>query len=193
MSLRDFKIGQSLGQGSFASVFKVIFLYSILQYFHYFNLNHQVTRTSDGKVYALKRIKIDKMSKKELSDALNEIRFLASIHHRNIVGFLQAFFESRESELCIIMEFCGYGDLASKIERHKQKRKYIDEDVIWQYFIQCLKGLQCLHEHGICHRDIKTANTFLADDGSVKIGDMNVSKRLKNGNLRTQIGTPYYM
>ena len=39
----------------------------------------------------MKRVKIGKMSKKEVSDALNEIRFLASIRHKNIVGFLEAF------------------------------------------------------------------------------------------------------
>ena len=72
-------------------------------------------RKSDSKVYALKRVKINKMSKKEISDgtqryfkfghyichvncnknycmtALNEIRFLASIRHKNIVGFLESF------------------------------------------------------------------------------------------------------
>ena len=48
-------------------------------------------RKSDSKIYALKRVKINKMSKKEISDALNEIRFLASIRQKNIVGFLEAF------------------------------------------------------------------------------------------------------
>lgn len=134
------------------------------------------------------------MSKKEISDALNEIRFLASIRHKNIVGFLESFLENNETELCIVMEFCGCGDLAQKVERYKRRRTYIDEDVIWRYLIQCLKALEHLHEKGICHRDLKVANTFLAEDGSIKIGDMNVSKRLsKKGQLQTQIGTPYYM
>ena len=48
-------------------------------------------RKSDNKVYALKRVKINKMGKKEIADALNEIRFLAGIRHKNIVGFLEAF------------------------------------------------------------------------------------------------------
>lgn len=91
------------------------------------------------------------------------------------------------------MEFCGCGDLAQKVERYKRRRQYIDEAVLWRYLIQCLKALQHLHEKSICHRDLKVANTFLAEDGSVKIGDMNVSKRLTNGQLQTQIGTPYYM
>jgi len=101
--------------------------------------------------------------------------------------------ENNESELCIIMEYCGCGDLAQKVERYKRRRQYIDEDVIWRYLVQSLKALEHLHEKNICHRDIKVANCFLAEDGSVKIGDMNVSKRLKNGHLQTQIGTPYYM
>jgi NIMA (never in mitosis gene a)-related kinase len=174
MSFKDFRVLESLGKGSFASVYKVI-------------------RKSDNKVYALKRVKIAKMSKKEISDALNEIRFLASIRHKNIVGFLEAFLENNETELCIVMEYCGCGDLAQKVERYKRRRQHIDEDVIWRYMIQCLKALENLHAKGICHRDIKVANSFLAEDGSIKIGDMNVSKRMNKGHLHTQIGTPYYM
>lgn len=91
------------------------------------------------------------------------------------------------------MEYCGCGDLAQKVERYKRRKTYIDEDVIWRYMIQSLKALEMLHAKGICHRDLKTANSFLAADGEIKIGDMNVSKRMKKGHLQTQIGTPYYM
>ena len=56
-----------------------------------------------------------------------------------------------------------------------------------------LLPLQALHERNVLHRDLKPANCFLAEDGSIKIGDMNVSKVMKDGNAKTQIGTPYYM
>jgi NIMA (never in mitosis gene a)-related kinase len=75
MPLSDFKVVESVGKGSFASVYKVM-------------------RKSDKQLYALKRVKIGKMSKREIQDALNEIRFLASIRHRNVVGFLEAFLGS---------------------------------------------------------------------------------------------------
>jgi serine/threonine protein kinase len=42
-------------------------------------------------MYALKRVKIGEMSKREVDDALSEIRFLASIRHKNIVGFLESY------------------------------------------------------------------------------------------------------
>lgn len=89
MPLSDFRVVEALGKGSFASVYKVM-------------------RKSDNKVYALKRVKIGKMSKREIADALNEIRFLASIRHKNIVGFLESFLENNESELCIVMEVLLY-------------------------------------------------------------------------------------
>ena len=133
------------------------------------------------------------MQKAELADAVNEIRILSSIKHPYIVGFYDAFLARRDRELWIVMEMCGCGDLASKVERYRKKRKYMDERVVWSHFIQMCEGLQCLHEQKIVHRDIKAANIFLAADGSVKIGDLNVSKRMKGALLRTQIGTPYYM
>lgn len=105
-------------------------------------------RKSDNKVYALKKVKINKMSKKEIADCLNEVRFLASIRQKNIVGFLEAFTENNEHDLCIVMEYCGCGDLAQKVERYKRRKTYIDEDVIWRYLIQSLKALSYLHERG---------------------------------------------
>ena len=48
-------------------------------------------------------------------------------------------------------------------------------------------ALKHLHAKHIVHRDLKTANCFLSEDGSIKIGDLNVSKAMKNGLLQTQV------
>jgi len=50
--------------------------------------------------------------------------------------------------------------------------------------VQLLKGLQALHELKIVHRDIKCANMFLTKEGTLKLGDLNVSK-VAQGMLKT--------
>ena len=54
-------------------------------------------------------------------------------------------------------------------------------------FVQMGDALKHLHAKGIVHRDLKTANCFLSEDGSIKIGDLNVSKKSKGGMLKTQV------
>lgn len=41
------------------------------------------------------------------------------------------------------------------------------------------------------HRDIKCANIFF-HNGSVKLGDLNIAKHMKDPFTSTQTGTPYY-
>ena len=55
-----------------------------------------------------------------------------------------------------------------------------------------IEGLQYLHKHQIVHRDLKPANVFRSIE-CFKIGDMNVSKILKQGSLATtKTGSPLY-
>ena len=39
-----------------------------------------------------------------------------------------------------------------------------------------IKGLKALHDKRVLHRDLKSANVFMYNDGTVKIGDLNVAK-----------------
>ena len=90
------------------------------------------------------------------------------------------------------MEFADNGDLYQKIVEHKKSAMFFEEEDIWRIFIQLVKGLKALHDLKILHRDLKSANVFLENDGSAKLGDLNVSKVAKRGIGYTQTGTPYY-
>ena len=171
--IKDFQIISKLGEGAYSAVYKV-------------------KRLSDGKEYALKRVKLLNLNDKEKDNAQNEIRILASIRQPNIICYKEAFWERNSSSLCIIMELSDDGDLFQKVCAHKKKGVYIDEKEIWNMLTQMFKGIKALHDLNIFHRDLKSANVFLNKDGFVKIGDMNVSKVAKKGLLYTQTGTPYY-
>ena len=171
--MKDFDIIKQLGKGAFASVFLV-------------------RRKEDKNIYALKRVTIDKLNKKELDNSLNEVRILASIKHINIIGYKEAFFDEQSKTLNIVMEFADDGDLNSKIQKYRKTGSIFPESLIWSYTIQMVQGLKALHDCKIMHRDLKSANIFLMKNGTCKLGDLNVSKVVKMGMLRTQTGTPYY-
>ena len=158
-----------------------------------FSTVYRVKRITDGAEYAMKKVKMMKLSERERQNALNEVRILASIQHTNIIGYKEAFFEDSTSSLCIIMEYADGGDIMKLITNHKKRNTHFTEKELWYYFIQIVRGLKTLHDLKICHRDIKCANIFLTKDGTIKLGDLNVSKVTKKGGLlHTQTGTPYY-
>nr|BAA32569.2 NRK-related kinase [Tetrahymena pyriformis] len=172
-SITDFEILKRLGEGSFGSVY-------------------QVKRKSDEKIYAMKKVKMISLSTKEKEMALNEVRILASIKSDNVISYKEAFYDDKSSTLCIIMDFAAKGDVLAQITDKKKRHSYFEENVIWKYAADMLLGLKSLHDMKILHRDMKGANVFIAEDGSLKLGDLNVSKVQKRDYAYTQTGTPYY-
>ena len=73
--MNQFNIQKKLGEGAFSTVFSV-------------------KRISDGAMYAMKKVKMGKLSEKEKQNAVNEVRILASINHPNVIGYKEAFFEN---------------------------------------------------------------------------------------------------
>ncbi|CAD8110148.1 unnamed protein product [Paramecium sonneborni] len=173
MSLKDFQILQELGEGAYSKVFKI-------------------KRIADQQEYALKKVNLQFLSDKEKQNALNEVRILASVRHANVIQYKEAFLEEQSQTLCIVMEYADDGDLYQKIVECQKKGVLMSEKDIWNIFIQIVKGLKALHDMKIYHRDLKSANVFMNMDGTVKLGDMNVSKVARKILLYTQTGTPYY-
>ena len=173
MSLEDFEFGRVLGKGVFGSVIIV-------------------KRKQDNEIYAMKRVKITGLSKRELENSFNEVRLLASLNHKNVIGYREAFYDKNSNTLNIVMEYADDGDLSTKIKNSLKNKCYFDEYTIWATLVQILEGLKYLHNSEIIHRDLKSANIFLTKKGIVKIGDLNVSKIIGKNMAITQTGTPYY-
>jgi NIMA (never in mitosis gene a)-related kinase len=123
---------------------------------------------------------------------LLHILFLIFSRHPNVVGYKEAFFEDATQSLCLVMDFADDGDLYEMITKNQKSNRLIEEHTIWSVLIETARALHVLHSKNVLHRDLKSANVFLQKNGSVKLGDMNVSKVAKKGLLYTQTGTPYY-
>ena len=172
--LSDFEIVKELGKGSFGSVCLV-------------------RRKEDHEIYALKSVCLKNLKKKEQQNSVNEVRILASVNHPNVIGYKEAFWDDSNDSLNIVMEYADDGDLQTKINKMRKDHLRFEENLIWSYSIQMIEGLKALHDKKIMHRDLKSANIFLVKDkNQCKIGDMNVSKVIKERDQLTQTGTPYY-
>lgn len=138
-------------------------------------------------------MKAVKMSDRELSNSLNEIRILASLSNPYIVGYKEAFYDSTLKSFCLVTEFADGGDLSSRINSAKKSKTNIPEPYIWKLALQLLFGIRALHNMKIFHRDIKPANILLSKaEDCAKLADMNVSVISKTGMASTQTGTPAY-
>ena len=121
--MNDFQILQKLGEGAYSTVYKV-------------------KRLVDNNIYALKKVKLLNLSDKEKSNALNEVRILASVKSNYVISYKEAFFDEKDSTLGIVMEYADKGDLYQRIIEHKKTAKFFEEREIWRILIQLVKGLK---------------------------------------------------
>ncbi|KAH7648386.1 hypothetical protein FG379_000310 [Cryptosporidium bovis] len=147
---------------------------------------------SRGRDYVMKSIDISKLSENERKVAINEVKLLSSIRHPYIICFRESFVDG--NYLNIIMEYAEGGDLFQKVNTQKQLKNYLLEKQIVRWLTQALLGLAHLHSRKILHRDIKSQNMFISNNG-LKIGDFGIAKVLENTGAfaKTTIGTPYYL
>jgi len=54
-----------------------------------------------------------------------------------------------------------------------------------RYFYNLITGLNYLHSIQIAHRDIKCENCLIGMDGTLKLGDFGLARKVKNGELST--------
>ena len=105
---------------------------------------------------------------------LEEGNMLASINHPHIVRGFGAFFDEDLQQPVIVMELMLV-DLRTYLENNQGSLKMSKQIQICQ---QIALGVQFLHHLSppIAHRDLNDKNVLLAEDGTVKIGDLGQSK-----------------
>ena len=158
----NYEILQVLGEGSFGYVAKAKS-----------RLNH--------KIYAIKQLNFSSSQKKKEIDLVeNEVAILKNLDHPLITKYYKSFKEG--DCLYIVMEFMDNGDLGKLIKGHQTLNKPIDEERLWNIFIQALQSLEYVHSKGLIHRDIKPENLFISNDGTIKLGDFGVAANYKDKN-----------
>ncbi|MGA8578318.1 MAG: protein kinase [Bryobacteraceae bacterium] len=115
-----------------------------------------------------------------------------NLHHKNIVTIHE--FGEDHGTFYIVMEYLEGHDLqhiistASSLSLLERMR----------IMSQAAEGLQCAHQHGIIHRDVKPANIMVLDDGTVKVMDFGIARLTGDRSTRLTetgflIGSVFYM
>ena len=109
-----------------------------------------------------------------------EAKAAAALNHPNIAHIYAI--EETDNEMFIVMELIEGMELKEKI---KTGPTNIEEAT--NIAVQIAQGLQAAHKKGIIHRDIKSSNIMITQDGKVKIMDFGLAK-IKGGTELTKIG-----
>jgi hypothetical protein len=141
------------------------------------------------KKVAVKKMEINADNVKLL---ITEIGIMKTSHHPNIVEYVDSYIiENRQ--LWVVMEFMGGGCLTDILELFEEIR--LTEPQIAYCSRETLRALKYIHSLHRIHRDIKSDNLLLGNDGFVKLADFGYAAQLtqKQQKRNTVVGTPYWM
>ena len=118
--------------------------------------------------FAVKKPKITEA--RVISNFLTELRVLCNLQHPHIVTIVSAC--TKPPHYCMTMPLCSQGSLADAIYVHKKTFTWAEKQII---LLQLAEALDHVHSHNILHRDIKSQNILLKDDGSVLLTDFELA------------------
>jgi hypothetical protein len=118
-----------------------------------------------------------------------EARASARLQHRNIVTIFE--FAEDNGTPYIAMEFLRGQSLSQRLSSQPPLTLTQKLDIV----TQLLTGLHYAHEQGIVHRDVKPANVWLLDDGTVKLLDFGIAKIAASTmtSAGSVLGSAFYM
>lgn len=104
--------------------------------------------------------------------SLREINLLLKLNHENIVNVKEIVVGSNIDKIYIVMEYLNH-DLKSLMEKMKTKFQLGEVKTL---MIQLLNAIAYMHSNWVLHRDLKTSNLLINDQGILKVGDFGLAR-----------------
>ena len=153
---------------------------------------YKATQTSLGRTVALKILSDELTGDKSFIEKfLSEARAAGRLNHPNVVQVHEV--GQDKGTYYFSMEFLAGGSVQDIIrggEKFDPKRAV---DIV----IGAARALQYAEKQGVVHCDIKPDNLMLTEDGDVRLADLGISRRMREGRKIVQddgvYGSPHYM
>ncbi|PIN00549.1 Cdc2-related protein kinase [Handroanthus impetiginosus] len=163
---------EKIGQGTYSNVYRARDL-------------------NTGKMVAVKKVRFDNFQPESVRFMAREILILRKLDHPNIMK-LEGIITSRLScSIYLVFEYMEH-DLAGLLSCPDIK---FTDSQIKCYMRQLLSGVEHCHLRGIMHRDIKSSNILVNNEGILKIADFGLANftRPKNKQpLTSRVVTLWY-
>ncbi|KAG5536558.1 hypothetical protein RHGRI_024096 [Rhododendron griersonianum] len=167
--LRNYRMGKTLGHGSFGKV-KIA--------------EHLPT----GYKVAIKILNRRKMKSPDMEEKVRrEIKICRLFVHPHIIRLYEVI--ETPTDIYVVMEYVKSGELFDYIV----EKGRLQEDEARSFFQQIISGVEYCHRNMVVHRDLKPENLLLHSRGNVKIADFGLSNVMRDGHfLKTSCGSPNY-
>ncbi|XP_031434447.2 tyrosine-protein kinase Mer [Clupea harengus] len=168
-------IGKILGEGEFGSVVE----------------GHLKKPDGTSEKVAVKTMKLDNFSQREIEEFLNEAACMKDFHHPNVIRLMGVCLEVGSGHFpkpMVILPFMKYGDLHSflLLSRMGDSPLYLPTQTLVKFMIDIALGMEYLSSRNFLHRDLAARNCMLRDDMTVCVADFGLSKKIYSGDYYRQ-------
>ncbi|KAL9691884.1 hypothetical protein QQ045_012311 [Rhodiola kirilowii] len=150
-----------IGQGTYSSVYKA-------------------RNTDTGKIMALKKVRFDNFQQESIRFMAREIIILRRLDHPNIMKLEGIITSQMSSSIYLVFEYMEH-DLSGLISHPDVN---FSDAQIKCYMQQLLNGMEHCHMRGVIHRDVKTSNILVSNEGVLKVADFGLANFLSARNRR---------
>ncbi|XP_062193928.1 serine/threonine-protein kinase STY46-like isoform X1 [Phragmites australis] len=138
---------------------------------------------------AIKVLKPERINADMQREFAQEVYIMRKARHKNVVQFIGAC--TKPPNLCIVTEYMSGGSVYDYLHKHKGVFKL---PALVGVAIDVSKGMSYLHQNNIIHRDLKTANLLMDENGTVKVADFGVARvKAQSGVMTAETGTYRWM
>lgn len=159
-----------------------------------------------GVVYKAQDLKLDRLvalkffplhqpsSAMDIGRFKQEAKAISSLNHPNIAT-IHDIDETGEQRF-LVLEYLSGGTLKARIRQFQSSGMILPLGEIVERGLETARGLAHAHRHGMIHRDVKTDNIMITEDGTTKITDFGLA-RFSGSSYQTRsdsvAGTVAYM
>ncbi|KAK8853073.1 hypothetical protein IAR55_003774 [Kwoniella newhampshirensis] len=131
---------------------------------------YKARSNENGKMFALKRIRMEGERDGFPVTAMREIKLLQALRHENVVRLMEMVVST--GSVYMVLEYMDH-DLTGLLAHPTLQ---LSPANIKSLNYQMLSGLAYLHDRGILHRDMKGSNILLNSSGELKLADFGLAR-----------------